>query len=274
MTEVGLYIYAETGWTAMDNRRNEAVRCACECGGEVVVAPRRLVTGITGSCGCLAGDLTVERHRRNVVPVNPGDTFSRLTVQEIDYVGWRKEGRPERSARCICICGLEVVVVMYSLLNGAARSCGCLQRERKSARRRAGANSVTPGDRFGRLEVLEITYGPGGRAEPSKGPSPLRLRNGKDRAGHLPTWRPDHQLRASLARANVCPHRDRAKFTKEVADEIRSLVGNKTCTQRELTRKYDVSPALISKIVVARDMRKPGRRSYRARRMLDTGIDR
>lgn len=57
-----------------------------------------------------------------------GKRFGRWTV--LAYVGGR-----DRAWSCVCDCGARVVVRGASLRKGQSRSCGCLQRERASARK-------------------------------------------------------------------------------------------------------------------------------------------
>lgn len=62
-----------------------------------------------------------------------GRKFGRLTVERM----------AARRARCRCDCGSIKIVAQSALLNGKAVSCGCITRERVSARMRNGGASTT-----------------------------------------------------------------------------------------------------------------------------------
>ena len=75
------------------------------------------------------------------LPVPPiGTRFERLVVT----------GAPERntqgvlSVRCLCDCGTERVFEIGKLSRGNSRSCGCLVRDKLSARNRSHGGSRTP----------------------------------------------------------------------------------------------------------------------------------
>lgn len=53
------------------------------------------------------------------------EPFGRLTI--LSDAGRNKRGR--RHVLCQCACGTNVTVVLYSVLCGNTRSCGCLQRD-------------------------------------------------------------------------------------------------------------------------------------------------
>lgn len=94
-------------------------RCACECGGEIVVRLSSLRLGRTKSCRCLE---RASRHRRRL-NLN-GRQFGRLTaIQQArtatGFPGWL----------CECDCGNRTVIRTSALHKGRVRSCGCLRRE-------------------------------------------------------------------------------------------------------------------------------------------------
>jgi len=62
---------------------------------------------------------------KSIRDIRPGDVFGRLTVVR------RAESDKHGISRflCICACGCERVVYGRSLVSGATKSCGCLQRE-------------------------------------------------------------------------------------------------------------------------------------------------
>ena len=57
-----------------------------------------------------------------------GQTINRLTIE--GYRRITKNGRSRPHFDCICECGKRNVVQVNSLLSGATKSCGCLQKER------------------------------------------------------------------------------------------------------------------------------------------------
>lgn len=74
-----------------------------------------------------------------------GDQYGRLTViKEFEQKGYT------RRWLCKCDCGNEKTVAMNQLRTGKTQSCGCLNKERTSAK-----NSLDlSGKRFGKLKVL------------------------------------------------------------------------------------------------------------------------
>ena len=89
--------------------------------------------------------------------INPGDIFGRLTVINSKASLMPHTGEWLVSVRCSC--GTEKTVRKTSLLHGHTTSCGCYKREYQSSHGRYGElkYSVNPGERYGRLTVLEIT---------------------------------------------------------------------------------------------------------------------
>ena len=76
-----------------------------------------------------------------------GQTFGRLTA--LERVGRDKYGKARWL--CQCTCGTEVTVAQGALASGHTKSCGCLNSEMVSKRRR---KDIT-GQVFGRLTALE-----------------------------------------------------------------------------------------------------------------------
>lgn len=77
--------------------------------------------------------------RRRTVIVEPGQVFGRLTViQELP-------GHTKRRVAVRCSCGTEKDVALSSLVSGAVRSCGCLNRE--TAAERARSRTLLPEQR-------------------------------------------------------------------------------------------------------------------------------
>lgn len=54
-----------------------------------------------------------------------GEKYGRLTIKE--YAGKAKNG--STLVKCVCDCGTEKIVRLYSLKKGEIKSCGCLARE-------------------------------------------------------------------------------------------------------------------------------------------------
>lgn len=93
------------------------VRCRCDCGAEVVVAPSdlRKSRGATVSCGCFRATFG----RSNAADLS-GRVFGRLTA-----------GAPASSDRrgvvwsCTCACGAATTALASDLIGGRKVSCGC-----------------------------------------------------------------------------------------------------------------------------------------------------
>lgn len=94
---------------APNNRHQQAMwRCRCACGNTVVVRGMNLRDGNTGSCGC-----------RNIPTDFSGRVFGGITIlrHKTARDWWAK-----------CACGVKFSVRIDHVMNGATRSCGCLQR--------------------------------------------------------------------------------------------------------------------------------------------------
>lgn len=119
-------------------------RCRCDCGNEVVVRRKNLLSGLTKSCGCLKREKGVEKakkmrevRKKKQTEDLTGKVFGKLTVIQ-----------PERisSYLCRCECGREGIYSAGDLLTGRRRSCGCGPK---------GSKPVNiDGQRFGKLVVL------------------------------------------------------------------------------------------------------------------------
>jgi len=105
------YIYAK-------NKRKWL--CKCRCGTVRYVYEHNLLSGKSGSCGCLSAELARER----IVDLT-GQTFGRLKV--IRRAPESRHGRV--SWVCACECGNECIVTGHELQQEKTKSCGCLQRE-------------------------------------------------------------------------------------------------------------------------------------------------
>ncbi len=107
-----------------DNKKSQtAWLCSCKCGNQVIVAAATLRNGQTQSCGCLRKEGNANRFTRNEI----GNRYGRLVVvSKADRKGSRVEWQ------CHCDCGNEVIVRAQSLRSGNTKSCGCIDRERKT----------------------------------------------------------------------------------------------------------------------------------------------
>jgi hypothetical protein len=90
--------------------------CICDCGGEIILSKKALISKKSISCGCEYKELFIDLKGRR---------FGKLLVVE-------KSERPmelkDRSAYwlCKCDCGGEKVISAHSLVRNLTNSCGCL----------------------------------------------------------------------------------------------------------------------------------------------------
>lgn len=115
--------------------------CQCDCGNKSIVQTTNLTSGHTKSCGCL------HKENRTSFKDLTGQRFGRLTV--IKEFGKNKHGRVLWLCKCTC-CNYKVVP-SKQLLKGYTKSCGCLNREAITRRRKPNLLLQT----FGRLTVFE-----------------------------------------------------------------------------------------------------------------------
>jgi hypothetical protein len=73
-----------------------------------------------------------------------GDKFGRLMILGEGPGGINPSGGTFRNWECLCECGNKLLVRTQSLIKGATKSCGCLQRETISAARKKHGMSSTP----------------------------------------------------------------------------------------------------------------------------------
>lgn len=91
-------------------------RCACSCGGEILLDTRTLQRGTVRDCGCIS---KVRPGQKDVT----GQRFGRLTALE------PTRDRSDKGAtiwRCRCDCGSETFAPITQLTQGYKKSCGCL----------------------------------------------------------------------------------------------------------------------------------------------------
>ena len=125
-------------------------RCACECGGEILLDTRYLQRGVVTDCGCagsIGPEARAERRRLAARPaIRAGFQIGRLTVTEAS--GMLRGGYPVW--RCACECGGEILLDTRQLRRGVMTDCGC-----------EGKPGVGIRDlrnmRFGKLTVLSFT---------------------------------------------------------------------------------------------------------------------
>lgn len=91
-------------------------RCACDCGGKIMLDTRCLQRGAVTDCGCTS---QVKPGQRDLT----GQRFGRLVcISPADERG--KNGGTVW--RCRCDCGNECMAVSTQLTKGCKKSCGCL----------------------------------------------------------------------------------------------------------------------------------------------------
>jgi hypothetical protein len=107
--------------------------CRCDCGTERRIGLSHLRKGHTRSCGCWKRETVQARWAQLGVA---GQIFGRLTVL-------RRDGQRYGQSvwLCRCICGTECHTVRANLVLGLTQSCGCLNAELASARRKTHGQS-------------------------------------------------------------------------------------------------------------------------------------
>jgi len=105
---------------------NLLVLCQCDCGNHTTVQYSNLLTGATGSCGCLRKETY-------------NDTINDLTGKKFDKLLVIRQDLKRTNSRGVCWlvrcdCGTEKVVSGHELINGI-RSCGCIRKDGEEAKR-------------------------------------------------------------------------------------------------------------------------------------------
>lgn len=90
-------------------------RCACDCGGEILLDTRCLQRGTVRDCGCAT---PVRPGRKDIT----GQRFGRLVA--VEPTGELLRG--SAVWRCRCDCGGQVSAPLHQLTAGYRKSCGCL----------------------------------------------------------------------------------------------------------------------------------------------------
>jgi hypothetical protein len=118
--------------------------CNCDCGNTCTVRGAQLRKQKTRSCGCYKRERARELYTINLV----GHRYGRLIV-----IRQAANRSPTRTAwHCRCDCGKETVAVGHELRAGHTTSCGCRNRECRTAFSKSRFVDLT-GRRFGRLVV-------------------------------------------------------------------------------------------------------------------------
>ena len=61
------------------------------------------------------------------IPMFEGTRYTRLTL--LSDTPYRLKGKTNLHYRCVCDCGVSLLVAGHRLRNGSVMSCGCLQKE-------------------------------------------------------------------------------------------------------------------------------------------------
>ncbi|MCL2321772.1 MAG: hypothetical protein FWC47_06665 [Oscillospiraceae bacterium] len=125
--------------------------CVCDCGNVVEVPSTYLRKGYTKSCGCLHRDIAAQNGKKSIKDLT-GKRFGRLVAINLTD----KRNRSFAVWECKCDCGKVVEVTSGRLLNGHAKSCGCLQREIASEIGKKSMIDLT-GQRYGSLVAIRST---------------------------------------------------------------------------------------------------------------------
>lgn len=95
-----------------------------------------------------------------MIEVNIGNKFSNLEV--IATAGKNKQGK--RLFVCKCDCGTIVTLLIYDLVSGHTKSCGCLRKSTlKKTKVKLTKHHINIGDRFSKLTVVNLEFSPGKR---------------------------------------------------------------------------------------------------------------
>lgn len=91
-------------------------RCACDCGGEILVNTKRLLRGTITNCGCISKNAA---RNGSIAEDLAGQVFGSLTVLH------RAENKNGRVMwKCVCKCGNEKNVSAHELKKRTTHYCG------------------------------------------------------------------------------------------------------------------------------------------------------
>lgn len=99
--------------------------CRCECGNIFISSSQNLRNGITKSCGCFQKEVASQMMFKDLT----GKRFGKLTVLYRANDCLTEDGIRKTMWHCICDCGNEKDILGASLMYGATKSCGCIQKE-------------------------------------------------------------------------------------------------------------------------------------------------
>lgn len=152
---------SKIGLLTLLNRKRENNRtfyyCKCDCGNEKWIRADYLKN--TKSCGCLQKETQFKMNNIK------GKKFGRLLVLE----GTDKRSKWNGSViwKCKCNCGNITYASAGDLVDGAVRSCGCLQKEGVSERgKESASNLINYNKKYNLIEGTNIQIIT--REEPSK----------------------------------------------------------------------------------------------------------
>jgi hypothetical protein len=94
--------------------------CVCDCGSLTTATYSNLKRGHKKSCGC-----SIQEYIDSITYDLTNKRFGMLTAQ---YSNGKRESDKRILWHCICDCGNECNVDVYSLTSGHTQSCGCLHR--------------------------------------------------------------------------------------------------------------------------------------------------
>jgi hypothetical protein len=123
-------------YVGKDKYYNKIYSCKCDCGNMKNVLENRIKTNATKSCGCLRFNKKTEATLAKMKEAKAckiidltGKKFNRLTIIGLSH----QKGNFYWDARCDC--GKFLKVNGGNLKNGHSKSCGCLNKEKVTARR-------------------------------------------------------------------------------------------------------------------------------------------
>lgn len=111
------------GDVSVNGSKKVHARCKCSCGAIAVKVVSDIRRGVTRSCGCLRKDVLKKNayiHTTKLIKRRYG--MLTLIADNGD-----KNGKGEYISRFMCDCGNDVVLSNLRVIQGKAKSCGCLR---------------------------------------------------------------------------------------------------------------------------------------------------
>lgn len=100
-------------------RGNESYwNCKCDCGNQVSIIKKSLISGKTKSCGCLRKDLLREKNTLNLTNKKFGKVIALNNTNQLN-------GHHSYIWKCQCDCGNIFYTSAEYLQSGHVNSCGC-----------------------------------------------------------------------------------------------------------------------------------------------------